>query len=89
MLAQFFKRNLYIQLSAERVTVRDPSKHQVLSELLKIAIQRPATGKDKVLAVGSAARGAAGTNDTQIFYSFAHPRSRVSDFTVAEQVLIS
>ncbi|QTN21486.1 rod shape-determining protein [Rhizobacter sp. AJA081-3] len=87
MLAQFFKRYLYIQLSAQRVTVRDPSKHEVLSEVPEIAIQRPATGKAKVLAVGSAARGTAGEVDTQVFNPFAHPRSLVSDFTVAEQVL--
>jgi len=87
MLAQFFKRYLYIQLSPQRVTVRDPNSQQVVAEVPEIAIQHPATGKAKVLAVGSAARAAAGEPDTEIVNAFAHPRSLISDFTVAELVL--
>jgi rod shape-determining protein MreB len=87
MLAQFFKQFLYIQLSSERVTVKDPKTEQVVSEVPEIAIQHPSTGKAKILAVGSAARQAASQPDTEVLNPFAHPRSLVSDFTVAEQVL--
>nr|WP_315206659.1 rod shape-determining protein [uncultured Albidiferax sp.] len=87
MLAQFFKQFLYVQLSPERVTIRDPKTQDVVAEVPEIAIQHPASGKAKILAVGSAARGAANTPDTEILNPFAHPRSLVSDFTVAEQVL--
>lgn len=87
MLAQFFKQFLYIQLSPERITVRDPKTEQVVSEVPEVAIQHPSSGKAKILAVGSAARQAASQPDTQVLNPFAHPRSLVSDFTVAEQVL--
>ena len=87
MLDQFFKQYIYVQLSPERVAVRDPKTHESVAEVPEVAIQHPSTGKATILAVGSAARGAAGTPHTEVLNPFAHPRSLVSDFTVAEQVL--
>ena len=87
MLEQFFKQYLYVQLSPERVTVRDPKTQEFVAEVPEIAIQHPSTGKATILAVGSAARGAVGAPDIAVHNPFAHPRSLVSDFTVAEQVL--
>ena len=84
---QFFKRYIYIQLSPQRVTVRDPNAQREVAEVPEIAIQDPATDKSKVLAVGSAARGVVGTPGTAIVNPFAHPRSLISDFTLAELVL--
>lgn len=87
MLKHLFSQRLYIQLSPERVLVRDPSSGEALHEVPEIAIQRTPDGKLKVLAVGSDARGAAAQPDTTVHNPFAHPRSLVSDFTLAEQVL--
>jgi len=87
MLKHLFMRPLYVQLSPECVTVRDPSTQEVISEVPEIAFQQASTAKAVILAVGSSARDAAGAPDTQVLNPFAHPRSLVSDFTVAEQVL--
>ena len=87
MLAQLFKQYLYIQLSPERVTVRDPKTKRAVAEVPDIAIQRYGAGKARILAVGSVAREAVAAPDTEVVNPFAHPRSLVSDFTVAEQVL--
>ena len=87
MLKAFFEQHLYIQLSPQRVLVRDPKSGQAVDEVPEIAVQRPSGGKATVLAVGAAARAAAAQPDTTVANPFAHPRSLVSDFTLAELVL--
>jgi rod shape-determining protein MreB len=87
MFQAFFNPRLYIQLSPERVLVRDPTSGRAIDEVPEIAIQHPPGGKITMLAVGREARGAAGQPHTTVHNPFAHPRSLVSDFTVAEQVL--
>jgi rod shape-determining protein MreB len=87
MLKKFFNQRLYVQLSPESVLVRDPSSGEAIEEVPEIAIQRPQGGKAIVLAVGKEARGAATQPDATVHNPFAHPRSLVSDFTLAEAVL--
>jgi rod shape-determining protein MreB len=87
MLSKFFKQYLYIELSPQRVSVRDPNKQEVVVDVPEVAIQGPGTGKATILAIGSAARGVVSAPDTEVLNPFAHPRSLVSDFTLAEQVL--
>lgn len=89
MLSQIFRRYLYVQISPQRLTVRDVSSGQSISEVPEIAIQRPASGKAKVLAIGADARAAAANDHTQVLNPFAHPRSLISDFTVAALVIES
>lgn len=87
MLKDLFKQRLYIQLSPQRVLVRNPKSGQAVDEVPEIVVQRPPGGKATVLAVGREARFAAVQPDTTLHNTFAHPRSLVSDFTLAEQVL--
>lgn len=56
-----------------------------IAEVPELAISLPP--KPKILAVGSQARVAAASQPAQIVNPFAHPRSLVSDFTVAEQLV--
>ena len=58
---------------------------EVIAEIPEMAI----SGKPKptILAIGPQARSAAASQNAQVVNPFAHPRSLVSDFTVAEQVL--
>lgn len=77
---------LYVQLSPERLTVRNPKTGAALSEPPEVAIE--SAPKPRLVAVGAAARAAgAGTPAVAVLNPFAHPRSLVSDFTVAEQLL--
>ncbi|MCL2635243.1 MAG: rod shape-determining protein [Betaproteobacteria bacterium] len=87
MLANFFKQYLYIQLSPQKLTVRDPVKRTEISEIPEIAIRRVPGKPAVVVAVGAAARGAAGGPSVEVLNPFAHPRSLFSDFIVAEMVL--
>ena len=87
MLKAFFTQRLYIQLSPQRVLVRDPKSGLAIDEIPEIAVKRPPGGKATVLAVGQEARGAAAQPDATLHNPFAHPRSLVSDFTLAEHVL--
>jgi len=87
MLANFFKQYLYIQLSPQKLTVRDPVKRTGISEIPEIAIRRVPGKPAAVVAVGDAARGAVGGPYVEVQNPFAHPRSLISDFTVAEMVL--
>ena len=87
MLKDLFTQRLYIQLSPERVLMRDPKSNKSVDEVPEIAVQRPVGGKAVIVAVGAEARSAAAQPDTTVHNPFAHPRSLVSDFTLAEHVL--
>ena len=87
MFTSFFRRHLYVQLSPHLLTIRDAVSHQVLSEVPEIAIRKPPGKPATVVAVGRAARAAAGEPHVVVHNPFAHPRSLVSDFTVAETLL--
>jgi rod shape-determining protein MreB and related proteins len=87
-LKTFFSRILYVQLSPQRLSVRDPARGRGIAEVPELAIEVPPDGKARrVLAVGQQARGLASMPSTIIVNPFTHPRSLVSDFTCAEQVL--
>jgi rod shape-determining protein MreB len=76
---------IYIQISPERLCVKNVKSGQAISEVPEVAISVPP--KSKILGVGSSARSAMAGHQGQIINPFAHPRSLVSDFTVAEQLL--
>jgi len=76
---------VYVQISPERLTLKNLKTGEILSEIPELAISmRP---KPKILAVGPGARVAAASQQAEVLNPFAHPRSLVSDFTVAEQLL--
>lgn len=76
---------VYVQVSPERLTLKNLKTGESISEVPEIAIS--ATPKPKILAVGPQARVAAASQQAEVRNPFAHPRSLVSDFTVAEQLL--
>jgi rod shape-determining protein MreB len=80
-----FKPAIYVQISPERLTVKNLRSGVVISEIPEMAIS--ALAKPTILAVGPQARVAAASQAAQVVNPFAHPRSLVSDFTVAEQML--
>ena len=75
---------MYVQISAERVTVRDSKTGVTISEVPEIAIARGA--KPKVIAAGTAARELQ-SDSVSVVNPFDHPRTLVSDFSGAEQLL--
>lgn len=87
MLKAYFSRYLYIQLAPERLTVRDPKTQVTVSEVPEVAIARPPGQKAIILAIGTQAKSQASTADAMVVNPFAHPRSLISDFTVAELVI--
>lgn len=76
---------IYVQISPEQLTVRNLKTGECIAEVPELAISAPPN--PKVLAVGSQARLAAASTAAKLVNPFAHPRSLVSDFTVAEQLL--
>lgn len=76
---------LYIQVAPDRITIRNPKTGATMSEVPEVAIS--AGPKEKVLAVGTQAKAMAASQGARLVNPFAHPRSMVSDFTVAEQLL--
>ena len=83
-LPSFLSPLLYVQISPERLTVRNVKTGETISEPPQMAIEH--APKPRVLAVGSQAATATGTS-VEVVNPFAHPRSLVSDFTVGEQLL--
>jgi rod shape-determining protein MreB and related proteins len=87
MLSSRLSPVLYLQLSAQRLHIRKPKSGEQIDEVPEIAISR-AGGRSVILAVGAPARAAAaGAAHAELSNPFAHPRSLVSDFTIAEQVI--
>lgn len=84
-MLNFLSPLLYVQLSAERLSVRNVKSGITLAERPEIAISQPP--RRVILAIGDSARETARASGALLVNPFAHPRSIVSDFTVAEQVL--
>ena len=76
---------LYVQVSPERLTLKNLKTGEVIAEVPELAISAPP--KPKIIAVGPQARVAASSQTAAVVNPFAHPRSLVSDFTVAELLL--
>jgi rod shape-determining protein MreB len=81
-LLSAFAPLLYVQISPERLTVRDVKAGETLSEPPELAIGPKAS----VVGVGAEARTRADAS-VQVVNPFAHPRTLVSDFTSGEQLL--
>lgn len=86
-LRQYFNTVLYVQLSPRRLMLRDPRSRACFDEVPEVAIHRPASGRATVRAVGAEARMHAAGSDVVVVNPLAHPRTLVSDFVVAEQLL--
>ena len=85
IMFSLFKPVIYIQISPERLTLKNLKTGESISEVPELAIS--ASPKRKILAVGSQARLAAASELAEVMNPFAHPRSLVSDFNVAEQLI--
>lgn len=79
------KTFIYVQISAQQLTVKNLKSGEVITEVPEVAISAPP--KPKILAIGPQARAAAAAQATEVINPFGHPRSLVSDFTTAQQVL--
>jgi len=75
---------LYVRISPDCLAITNVKSGESLSEVPELAITR---NPERVLAAGSAARSAAAQSGAVLVNPFAHPRSLVSDFTSAEQLL--
>lgn len=84
-LASLLRGTLYVQLSAGQLKVRDPKKQREIAEPPEVAIARE-NGKARIAGLGSEARTPR-PYSVEVVNPFAHPRTPVSDFTVAEQLL--
>ena len=85
MMLSFFNLTFYVQVSPERLTIRNPKTGDSVSEAAEVAIS--GGSKAKIMGVGTAARAAALDPSVKLVRPFAHPRSLVSDFTAADQLL--
>lgn len=76
---------VYIQISADQLVLKNLKTGQVIIEVPELAIST--APNPRILAVGPEASVAARVQDATLVNPFAHPRSLVSDFTLAEQLL--
>ena len=84
-MLNFLSPLLYITISPELLTIRNLRTGTVISEVPEIAISD--SPKPKILGVGAMARTAAISEPSKVLNPFAHPRTMVSDFAMAEQLL--
>lgn len=83
-LLSFLAPLVYIQISPERVTLRNVKTGESVSEPPQLAIAQG--DRPSVVAVGAEAAAHAG-GAVRLVNPFAHPRTLVSDFTAGEQLL--
>jgi rod shape-determining protein MreB len=76
---------VYVTLQPDRLSVRDVSSGRNVTEPPLAAISREP--KKRLLGVGEAARLAAATQSADLMNPFKHPRTLLSDFTLAQVVL--
>ena len=78
---------VYVQITTSLITIRNLSQQAEFQDIPQLAIQT--TGKrPKVIAYGKAANAAAKqTPGVTVLNGFAHPRSLLSDFELAEKTL--
>lgn len=81
----FFTQIFYIQVSPDRLTVRNPKTGESFSEVPEVAIANDP--KSRIVGIGREARLHQSAPSVRIANPFAHPRSMVSDFTLGEQTL--
>lgn len=84
-LREFFSGLVYIQISPQRIVVRNAATGREFSDVPLVAIDRSG-GKPRVAAVGAEAASAKGPG-VEVLNPFAHPRTLVSDFTVSERLV--
>ena len=84
-LLSYFQPIVYVKLHPDTITMREVKSGRTLTEPPVVAISREA--KKRVLGVGEAARAASTTQPADLVNPFKHPRSLLSDFTVAEVVI--
>jgi rod shape-determining protein MreB and related proteins len=85
MFLKYLAPLLYVQISPERLTIRNPKTGASWSEVPEIALS---TGRTpKILAIGAEARLHSATEGVQISNPFGHPRTLLGDFTLGEQLL--
>ncbi len=75
---------IYIQISPELLTLKNVKTGASIAEVPELAISGPPA---KILGVGPQARLAVASQPAEVVNPFAHPRTLVSDFTVAEQLI--
>src|SRR4051812_10058851 len=76
---------LYVQVSPKLLTARNVRNQNSISEIPEVAIDQGP--KAHIVAVGAEAKKWKGKPNMLVVNPFSHPRSMVSDFTVAEQLL--
>ncbi len=76
---------IYVQISPERLTLKNLKTGQSISEVPELALS--ATAKRQIIAAGVQARVVAKAQSAEVVNPFAHPRSMVSDFVLGQQFL--
>jgi len=76
---------IYIQISPEKLTLKNIKSGEVISEVPELAIAYEKNAH--IVGTGNEAVFHRSKPSVKIINPFAHPRTLVSDFTVAEQLL--
>lgn len=88
MLSLFKIPLFYVQLSADKIQVRNPQNGTQILEAADIATRSSADGKTKIVAIGNNARLAAAQDaSVQLHQPLSHPRTLIADFVLAEPLL--
>ena len=85
-LFNLFSSTLYVQIWSDRIKVTDIKTGKIFDEAPLVAIDRADEKKPTIIAIGNSAKSLH-QQTTSVVNPFKHPRSLLSDFTVAEKLL--
>lgn len=86
MLFSWLKATVYVRLRRDWLVVRDLATGREFQDQPLLALQKQKAG-EVILAVGEAALAEQGKEQVQLVNGFAHPRSVLNDFSIAEKTL--
>lgn len=80
---------LYVQIREQRLKITNLNTGRVYNDAPLVAIETGPDGKKVVAAVGAAATQLSARGSIKVINPFSHPRTLLSDFMVAERLLMS
>ena len=85
-MLKLFQNTCYVRLDPERLSIQHLPSGREFADRPVLAIEQGGKG-GKILALGREAEACAGQEKVRLVNGFAHPRTLIADFTVAEQTL--
>lgn len=88
IIDKLFKNTIYVEFSAEWITVKHVETGKIIEDKPLLAIKKDDKGKNIILAIGSKVEQIKTDTGVVIHNGFSHPRVCINDFEIARATLM-